>query len=149
MIDIDAFFMVPGKKRGYPPLNGVISAISRDSGKCFDYKVMLKSCSACIAWKMKEGRAAFDRFMADHKCAINYSGSAGAMEANGVVQVFKESKDVHKVRITNFIGDGDSKSYASVVNADQYPGTIINKLECVGHVQKRCGSRLRNFKKLS
>ena len=33
------------------------------------------------------------------------------------------------------------------MNADLYPGTIINKLECVGHVQKRCGSRLRNLKK--
>ena len=59
----------------------------------------------------------FDRFMADHKCAINYSGSEGTMEANGVVQIFKESKHVHKVRITNFIGDGNSKSHASVVNA--------------------------------
>ena len=33
------------------------------------------------------------------------------------------------------------------MNADPYPGTIINKLECAGHVQKRCGSRLRNLKK--
>ena len=147
VIDIDASFDGTWQKRGYSSLNGVITAISRDSGKCFDYKVMSKTCSACIAWKMKEGTPEFDRFMADHKCAINYSGSAGAMEANGIVQVFKESKDVHKVRITNFINDGDSKSHASVVNADPYPRTIINKLECVGHVQKRCGSRLRNLKK--
>ena len=30
--------------------------------------------------------------------------------------------------------------------ADTYPGTIINILECVGHVQKRCLSKLRNLK---
>ena len=65
---------------------------------------------------MKERTSEFDRFMADHKCAINYSGKAGTMEANGVVQVFKESKDVNKVKIANFIGDGDSKSHSSVAN---------------------------------
>ena len=62
-----------------------MTAISRDSGKCFDYKVMSKTCSACIAWKMNEGTPEFDRFMADHKCAIINSGSAGAMEVNGIV----------------------------------------------------------------
>ena len=69
------------------------------------------------------------------------------MEAAGVLQCFQESLDIHKVRITNFIGDGDSKSHAGVIKADPYPGVVVKKLECVGHVQKRCGSRLQNLKK--
>ena len=48
----------------------------------------------------------------------------------------------------NFFGDGDTKSHPEVVAADPYPGTPVKKLECVGHVQKRCGTRLRNLKKL-
>ena len=45
------------------------------------------------------------------------------------------------------IGDGDTKSYANVVISDPYPGIIIEKSECVGHVQKRAGTRLRNVTK--
>ena len=33
------------------------------------------------------------------------------------------------------------------MEADPYNGVKINKLECIGHVQKRVGSNLRNFKK--
>ena len=44
------------------------------------------------------------------------------------------------------IKNGDSKSHAGVVKADPYPD-VGKKLEYVGHVQKRCGSRLRNLKK--
>ena len=100
--------------------------------------------------KIREGTPEYDRFIADHygKCAINFDVSAGAMESTGVVSCFLESVEVHKVRITNFIGDGDTKSHSEVVAADPYPGTPVKKLECVGHVQKRCGTRLRNLKKL-
>ena len=31
--------------------------------------------------------------------------------------------------------------------ADRYPGLLVEKLECIGHIQKRVGSRLRNLKK--
>ena len=69
------------------------------------------------------------------------------MEAACVLQCSQESLDIHKVRLTNFIGDGDSNSRAGVVKAVPYPSVVVKKLECVGHVQKRCGSRLRNLKK--
>ena len=148
VVDIDASFDGTWQKRGYSSLNGVITAIAKDSGKCFDYQVMSKTCKACRTWKSREGTSEYDRFLADHKCAINFEGSAGAMESTGVVQCFQESEDFHKVRIINFIGDGDSKSHSGVIKANPYPGTIVQKLECVGDVQKRCGSRLRSIKKI-
>lgn len=38
-------------------------------------------------------------------------------------------------------------AYKSVGDAQPYgPDIVINKLECVGHVQKRMGTRLRNLK---
>ena len=46
-----------------------------------------------------------------------------------------------------FIGDGDSSSYPSLLKADPYPGLLLEKCECIGHIQKRMGSRLRNLKK--
>ena len=148
IVDIDASFDGSWQKRGYSSLNGVTTGIAKDSGQCFDYRVFSKKCSACRSWQKKKGTPEYDRFIANHHCAINFEGSAGAMELSGVIETFKESVALHKVRITNFIGDGDCKSYQSVVAADPYPGTVIQKLEYVGHVQKRCGTRLRSLKKV-
>ena len=44
------------------------------------------------------------------------------------------------------MGDGDSKSYSDVVAHDPYHGKEVKKLECVGHIQKRLGARLRKLK---
>ena len=38
----------------------------------------------------------------------------------------------------------DSKHFTSIKNV--YPDVQVEKLECVGHVQKRVGSRLRSLK---
>ena len=43
------------------------------------------------------------------------------------------------------MGDGDAKSYVNVKAT--YPGIEIKKLDCVGHYQKRAGTRLQNLKK--
>ena len=50
-----------------------------------------------------------------------------------------------KLRFTEFYGDGDCKSFASIENT--YAGIKVKKLECIGHVQKRVGTRLRKLKK--
>ena len=56
-------------------------------------------------------------------------------------------------RYVNCLGDGDSSSFKSVQGCrpygDEWP---ITKMECIGHVQKRVGSRLKmtyKAKKLS
>ena len=70
------------------------------------------------------------------------------MEAVGVVKIFQKSLVDLQLRFTTYIGDGDSKAYSDVVKADPYgPEKPPIKEECVGHVQKRVGSRLRKFKK--
>jgi len=50
---------------------------------------------------------------------------------------------------TGYIGDGDSKTFRHVIDANPYEedGVLVTKLECVGHVQKRVGSNLREMKK--
>ena len=45
------------------------------------------------------------------------------------------------------LGDGDSATYNTIVENKPYGEDCIpNKLECIGHVQKRVGSRLRKLK---
>ena len=47
----------------------------------------------------------------------------------------------------NYIGDGDSSSFNKVVQSKPYGETfIINKLECVRHIQKRLVYRLRTLR---
>lgn len=48
---------------------------------------------------------------------------------------------------SEFLGDGDSKSHKLIVEQAVYGEVEVTKLECVGHVQKRLGSRLRSLKK--
>ena len=79
-------------------------------------------------------------------CPINHEVSAGSLEAAGVVDCFMNSIENRKLRYTHYIGDGDSKAYNEVVKNGPYPGIVVEKLECVGHIQKRLGSRLRNLK---
>ena len=67
------------------------------------------------------------------------------METEGAKRVFTRSIDKHKVRYVEYLGDGDSKSYVRVKNV--YKDIEIKNLECVGHYQKRVGTRLRNLKK--
>ena len=46
-----------------------------------------------------------------------------------------------------YIGDGDSSSFSEVINSKPYGNdTIIDKKECIGHVQKRMGNRIRTLR---
>jgi len=45
------------------------------------------------------------------------------------------------------LGDGDSKAHKLIVDEAVYGARPVSKLECVRHVQKRLGSRLRSLKK--
>ena len=50
------------------------------------------------------------------------------------------------LEIFTYLGDGDSSSFKKVVESNPYGQKEVLKLECVGHVQKRCGTRLRRLK---
>ena len=80
-----------------------------------------------------------------HTCGSNYSGSAPNMEATGAKRIFERSKQKNILRYSEFYGDGDSKSFPTIEYT--YPEKRSLKRECIGHVQKRVGTRLRKLKK--
>ena len=41
------------QKRGYQSLNGIVTIISKENGKCLDAIVLSKKCRGCLYWKMK------------------------------------------------------------------------------------------------
>ena len=137
------------QRRGYASLNGLVTAISIDSGKCLSYETLIKKCKSCQMWESKkvEERITFEEHQKTHTCAINYSGSAASMETEGGKKFFLKSVEELKLRFTTYIGDGDSKAYPAVASLEPYgPKKPVIKGECIGHVQKRVGTRLRRFK---
>ena len=135
------------QRRGYSSNNGVVSIISVKTGKILDIEAMNKVCKACglkehLKYDDPLGYAEWKEF---HICSFNYQGSAGGMEPEGARRIWSRSIKTHKLRYNEFYGDGDSKGYEAVKNT--YEGLQVQKLECVGHVQKRVGTRLRALKR--
>jgi hypothetical protein len=119
--------------RGHISLHGVVSATSIDTGKVIDVDVLTKYCQRCASAKDIEK---LKEHQESHACNINFQGVSGGMEAAGAVAVFTRSVDMHGVRYTKYLGDGDSKEFMKAVEARPYGETEVEKLECIGHVQK-------------
>ena len=102
-----------------------------------------------MGWRDKEGTDEFQEWWEGHQhlCQANHHGSSGSMDASGMLSIFQRSVENHAVRYTEFLGDGDSKAHKLIVEQAVYGNVEVQKLECVGHVQKRLGSRLRSLKK--
>ncbi|GFU00080.1 integrase catalytic domain-containing protein [Trichonephila clavipes] len=80
-------------------------------------------------------------------CKRNYVGSSGAMELQGASKIFQQSLSLHNARYITYLGDGDCKAFDALkkknIYGNEYP---IEKLECIGHVMKRMGTRFRRLK---
>ena len=68
------------------------------------------------------------------------------METASAFIIFQRSRGLHSPQYTTYLDDGDSSAFTTIQEASPYgPNVTINKLECVGHVQKRVGTRLRKL----
>ncbi|GFU67522.1 uncharacterized protein TNCV_1600041 [Trichonephila clavipes] len=74
---------------------------------------------------------------------------SGGMECRGLLSIFHRSETSRKACYTQYLGDGDSKGFLTIKEVKVYGDTEVEKLECVDHVQKRMGTRLRNILKMS
>ena len=137
-------------KRGFTSLIGICSLIGKYTGKLVDCFVSSKTCKSCevnrksmdptefLVWQQTEH--------AD-ECSVNYEGSSGGMEVQGVVEMFGRSENLHDAKYAYYIGDGDSKTFTNLLDAQPYKDFIVQKLECVLHVGKRMFRRLKEVKK--
>ncbi|GFT68070.1 uncharacterized protein TNCV_1538671 [Trichonephila clavipes] len=67
------------------------------------------------------------------------------MEAVGAFRIFEWPLIKRDLQYTKYYGDGDSKGFLQV--KDIYGENSVTKRECIGHIQKGVGSRLRKLKK--
>ena len=99
--------------------------------------------------KRKKDRHEYAEWKATHQSNINHEHSSGSMEAAGVVEIFQHSFQKHELVYSQYLGDIDTSSFQEVVESNPYPefDIVPEKVECVGHVQKQLGKRLRNIVK--
>ena len=140
-------------KRGFSSLHGIVFILSWQTGQVLDFHVMSKHCSSCQHWRAKRraNPVSLEEFLAwkaahQSDCTVNTASSAPGMETEGVRVLFGRSQRSNLLYIS-YIGDGDSKGYQAVVDDKPYGDIPIAKEECVGHVAKRLGRRLRELKK--
>jgi len=125
----------------------MVSAIHVDTGKVVDYEMKSKVCFQCRAKKdlVRLPGSTSNGWKA--KCSGNFNKSSKAIESQGAVDIWGRSEEKHKLRYVDFVGDGDCLSHRDVVKSMPYGETVVRKVECVGHIQKRMGGRLRRNRK--
>ncbi|GFS89427.1 uncharacterized protein TNCV_1809541 [Trichonephila clavipes] len=115
--------------------NGLVTVTSVDTGKVIDVEVFSKHCICPNKTKHLQN------------CKRNFEGYSGKMEVAGALSIFQRSQSLYNVRYTKYLGDGDSKAFTSIVENKVYGDHCsVKKLECIGHVMKRMGTRLRRLK---
>ncbi|GFT25429.1 uncharacterized protein TNCV_182531 [Trichonephila clavipes] len=114
-------------------LNGAVIATSVDTGKVLDASILSRFCK-CL------------NKMHNENCSANHFGNSGSTEVSGAIEIFQSSESLHGLRYTKFLGYDDSRAYKAVNEMLPYGNTGIEKLECVGYVEKWMGTRLRVLK---
>lgn len=66
------------------------------------------------------------------------------MEVESVKEMFGRLMEKYGVKYTRYIGNGDSQTFKGIIDFNPYDEEV---LECILHVKKRMGTRLRNEKK--
>ena len=143
------------QRRGHCSKIGVVFVISVRTGEVLDYVVKSLFCHLCSKKASCLGGKSsveFLKWFDSHQeaCLINHQGSSDSMEADGTSEIFLRSIERGNLKYTTFVGDGDTGSFGKVrkscqeVYGDRY---LVVKEECVGHIQKRMGTGLRELKR--
>lgn len=124
-------------KNNYSALSGAAAIIGQKFGKVLFMAVRNKYCCICA-------RADKIKITAKpHKCFKNFSGSSSSMESDILVEGFKASLDMHNVIYSTIISDGDSSTYAKILQVRPYPHHTVEKVECRNHILRNLCNKLR------
>ena len=146
--DKDVMVSVDGtwQRRGHNSHNGAVTAFSVVSGKAFDVEVLSNYCKGCAQWKEEEKKSpAFQEWIQSYQLTLNHDGRAGAMKPEGAVRIFARSELERGLRYMEYLEDGDSSSFLKVKESKPYGDHVIEKNECIGHIQKSLGTRSRKL----
>ena len=147
VVDIKVSFDGSWQKRGHTSHNGVATAIDVCTGYCVDFELLSNFCITCVKGP-KEGDENYEEFMENHQphCHKTTEAKSGAMEAEDALKIWDRTVGSN-LHYSVMLSDGDSSSsYNKLREAQPYgENKPVRKEECINHVAKRLGSRLRKL----
>ena len=125
-IIVDGDWSKRSHRHSYNANSGVAIIIRQVTGKLLYLGVKNKHCHACATNIPPD----------QHTCFRNWTKSSSEMETDIILEGFLEAERVHGVRYIEFIGDGDSSVYPTLLQNVPGWGYAIKKLECANHACK-------------
>ncbi|GFX18300.1 uncharacterized protein TNCV_4306011 [Trichonephila clavipes] len=118
------------------------------TGKVIDVAVLSSYCKGCEKWRGPKSGHSYEEWKLKHQphCVRNHIGFSSKMEVDGMKEIFQRSVPQRNAKYIKYIGDGDTKAFPELQRTAPYS---IEKVECVGHIQKRMGARLRKLKTMN
>ncbi|GFU33450.1 uncharacterized protein TNCV_4362601 [Trichonephila clavipes] len=122
------------QKRGFSSKNGLVTVTSVDTGKVIDVEVFSKHCICPNKTKHLQN------------CKRNFEGYSGKMEVAGALSIFQFPVSL-QCSVQKIFRRWRLKAFTSIVENKVYGDHCsVEKLECIGHVMKKNGTRLRRLK---
>ncbi|GFU14800.1 uncharacterized protein TNCV_2807171 [Trichonephila clavipes] len=133
------------KTREHNSRIGVCSIIGDVTGKVIVVAVHSSYFKGCEKWRGPKSGHSYEEWKLKHQphCVKNHIGSSSKMEVDGMKEIFQRSVPQRNAKYIKYIGDGDTKTFPELQRTAPYS---IEKVECVGHIQKRMGARLQKLK---
>ncbi|GFY25993.1 uncharacterized protein TNCV_1917431 [Trichonephila clavipes] len=102
----------------------------------------------CENWRIPKSGHSYEEWKLKHQphCVKIHIGSSSEMEVDGMKEIFQRSVPQRNAKYIKYIGDGDTKTFPELQSTAPYS---FEKVECVGHIQKRMGARLRKLKTMN
>ena len=140
-IVVDGGWSKRSHKHSYNANSGVAVIFGAETKSLLFIGVRNKYCSTCSIAEHKGVS------IPPHTCYKNWCGSSCAMEADIIVEGFKQSETLHGLRYVRMIGDGDSSVHHAVRTGVPSYGRLVQKLECANHAVKCYRSSLEKLAK--
>lgn len=113
------------------------SIIGYNTKKVLYMGVRNKYCSICDKAKLNGNTASA------HVCFKNWNGTSSAMEADIIVEGFRQSIPMHNIIYNKLIGDGDSSVTKKLFLAKPYGRDVfVKKIECMNHILRNYLNRI-------
>ncbi|CAI6367305.1 unnamed protein product [Macrosiphum euphorbiae] len=129
-------------KRNYNASSGVACIVGQRTKKILFIGIRNKYCCIC------HRSSTLGIESKDHLCFKNWNSPSTAMEADIIVEGFKNSLDMHNLIYNRMIGDGDSNVIKRLRLAKPYgPDIVIKKIECSNHILRNYINKLHELSK--
>lgn len=134
---VDGCWCKRSYKKNYSALSGAAAIIGKNTGEILFLGVKNKYCQVCALAEKSSFEAK------EHLCFKNYNGPSTSMESEILVEGFKSSIEQHGLIYSKMVSDGDSSTYAKILEARPYPDITVEKIECKNHLMRNFCNKLQ------